>query len=99
MFSTVAFTYKVPVDAVSGEYMVRIFSAALPIMTRYIRVIDYSSTFMIKATTTSATNVFMVNDKVSGYIQLVNLDGSAFNEAASFDLVANFKSSSVSQRN
>jgi hypothetical protein len=94
--STAAFAVRVPANAVSGDYTLRVSSIGLPAISRSVRVIDYSQRLQVIVSLARPNASFVPGDRVTGRVTVRNGDGSAFVEEPTFSLSANFRAAQVS---
>ena len=92
---TAAFTYKVPLSAVGGDYLLKAYNSySVAPALRKIRIRDYPRS-QLEVTVTLPLESYRPGDTVSGSVQVNTIDGSAFDNPPTFDLSVSFDSSAL----
>jgi uncharacterized protein YfaS (alpha-2-macroglobulin family) len=91
--STATFTYKIPIDAVGGEYTVKVVTSGGQVTPaiKLIRIRDYPRD-LINVKVDLPLESYRPGDAVNGKIKAELPDGSPFEVAPIFSLSANFES-------
>ncbi len=71
--SSVAFAYRVPSDAVTTDYTIRLSSSGIAPLTRSVPIVDFSQNLLV--TITSDKTTYNLGERVQGIISVVGADG------------------------
>eukprot|EP00347_Sterkiella_histriomuscorum_P007254 403349667 len=98
--STVSFTYRIPEDAVGGEYQVRTSGAGIPESIRVVRIRQYERQELNIQVQFNAS-VYKPGDFVNGTVLIQPADGSGFlnGQVPSFSVSVNFGNNSQISQN
>jgi len=96
--STASFTYKVPEDAVGGEYMIKVYNYNMPPAYRKIRIREYEKDNLIIVVTLGQDS-YRPGDNVLGQITVTNADGSPFQEQPTYTLAVSFEDNKINNEN
>lgn len=92
--STATFTYKVPSDAVGGEYLITVYNNYIACTKKLIRIRDYPRDQLVVKALLSLES-YRPGDTVSGQLSVSQPDGEAFTKAPTYSYSINFNASSV----